>query len=59
MPKSLQISATRLTILRQRGPAVANGPSDLLGVGVLGGTPYIAIRSASADTTVIRATEFS
>lgn len=41
------------------GGIVANGPNVLLGVGVTGGTPFIAIRSASADTTVVRVTEFS
>lgn len=41
------------------GPSVANGPNVLLGVGVTGGTPYIAIRSATASTTIIRTTEFS
>ena len=41
------------------GAQVANGPSVLLGVGVVSGTPYIQIKSASATATVIRVTEFS
>jgi hypothetical protein len=41
------------------GGTVANGPNIVLGVGVTSGTPYIKLRSAGANPTTVRVTEFS
>jgi hypothetical protein len=41
------------------GAIVANGPGVELGVGVTAAIPFINIKSASANATTVRVTEFS